>query len=193
MSPNPQPGAGQRDVLCDHSGDCLDQAVRRGWSAFNCASCPIAGTARQHTREAIAEQAQLGRVPAIAEEWVPGGGGHGGRPTPDSGTTLNPPPLRVSVPPTEARDGSSRAQQHDSPRRPREVRGRGVTWRPTPARVAALAAAAEEKARCARARRERVFAASRRLVPPAEIASLLGVSRRTVERHRARLRAEGRL
>lgn len=70
---------------------------------------------------------------------------------------------------------------------------RPMGWCLTPARREALIAGARLEAGRAADLRVRVLAASRREVPVAEIASLLGVTTRTVERHRARLRAEGRL
>src|SRR5690554_6869859 len=32
-----------RDVWCRHYEDCLDEAVRREWESFSCASCPLMG------------------------------------------------------------------------------------------------------------------------------------------------------
>jgi hypothetical protein len=153
MIPSPQPGAGERDVLCDHAGDCLDQAARQGWSAFNCGECPIRGLEQRSTREAIAEQATTGGVPALAEEWIPGGGGGSGatgRPTPPAGTSLNPPP--APTPPASRRElvaqAARRLPPDDTP--PRRRPSPPAKEKPMPATTAL------ERARALRAQQEQL-------------------------------------
>lgn len=35
-----------RDVWCKHYDDCLDQACKRDWTSFSCATCPLMGLAQ---------------------------------------------------------------------------------------------------------------------------------------------------
>jgi hypothetical protein len=31
---------GERNVLCPHYGDCLDEVVKKAWDYWNCGECP---------------------------------------------------------------------------------------------------------------------------------------------------------
>lgn len=56
-----------RDVWCRHYDGCLDVAVRRGWSSWSCASCPLRGKEQEKPELRVREHSIFADVP---EAWA---------------------------------------------------------------------------------------------------------------------------
>lgn len=57
-----------RDIWCRHYDGCLDVAVRRGWSSWSCAACPLRGQAQAKPELRVREHSIFSDVP---EAWAP--------------------------------------------------------------------------------------------------------------------------